>query len=150
MGFNISAFLFHCFLYVYLFIQREIKIPVYVAIAFTIAALLSAGAFPRPGISFVFGLPGIALIGGAIILIIASFLNRVSRQDRQLRNLLFLLIAFVAICAGVLITGSYYSSSFRYLNAINPFLSAVNPLTESVAEHFTPTSLITSLSIQYY
>ena len=121
------------------FIQRENKIPVYVAITFTIAALLSAGAFPRPGISFVFGLPGIALIGGTIFLIIASFLNRISRQDRQLRNLLFLLIAFVAISAGVLITGSYYSSSFRYLNAINPFLSAVNPLTESVAEHFTPT-----------
>jgi dolichyl-diphosphooligosaccharide---protein glycosyltransferase len=121
------------------FFQREGKIPVYVAITFTIAALLSAGAFPRPGISFVFGLPGIALIGGTIFLIIGYFLNRISRQDRQVRNLLFLLAAFIAIAAGVLITGSYYSSSFRYLNAINPFLSAVNPLTESVAEHFTPT-----------
>ena len=121
------------------FFQREGKIPIYVAITFTIAALLSAGAFPRPGISFVFGLPGIALIGGTIFLIIGYFLNRISRQDRQVRNLLFLLAAFIAIAAGVLITGSYYSSSFRYLNAINPFLSAVNPLTESVAEHFTPT-----------
>jgi dolichyl-diphosphooligosaccharide---protein glycosyltransferase len=121
------------------FIQREGKIPIFVAITFTIAALLSAGAFPRPGISFVFGLPGIALIGGTIFLIIAYFLNRISRQDRQLRNLLFLLVALIAIAAGVLVTGSYYSSSFRYLNAINPFLSAVNPLTESVAEHFTPT-----------
>jgi dolichyl-diphosphooligosaccharide---protein glycosyltransferase len=121
------------------FFQREGKIPIYVAITFTIAALLSAGAFPRPGISFVFGLPGIALIGGTIFLIIGYFLNRISRQDRQVRNLLFLLAAFVAIAAGVLISGSYYSSSFRYLNAINPFLSAVNPLTESVAEHFTPT-----------
>jgi dolichyl-diphosphooligosaccharide--protein glycosyltransferase len=121
------------------FFQREGKIPIYVAITFTIAALLSAGAFPRPGISFVFGLPGIALMGGAIFLIVGYFLNRISRQDRQLRNLLFLLAAFIAIAAGVLITGSYYSSSFRYLNAINPFLSAVNPLTESVAEHFTPT-----------
>jgi dolichyl-diphosphooligosaccharide---protein glycosyltransferase len=121
------------------FFQREGKIPIYVAITFTIAALLSAGAFPRPGISFVFGLPGIALMGGTIFLIIAYFLNRFNRQDRQLRNLLFLLVAFIAIAAGVLISGSYYSSSFRYLNAINPFLSAVNPLTESVAEHFTPT-----------
>jgi dolichyl-diphosphooligosaccharide---protein glycosyltransferase len=121
------------------FFQREGKIPIYAAITFTIAALLSAGAFPRPGISFVFGLPGIALMGGTIFLIIAYFLNRFSRQDRQLRNLLFLLVAFIAIAAGVLISGSYYSSSFRYLNAINPFLSAVNPLTESVAEHFTPT-----------
>ena len=62
------------------FFQRETKIPVYVAIAFTIAALLSAGAFPRPGISFVFGLPGIALMGGTIFLIIATFLKKISRQ----------------------------------------------------------------------
>jgi dolichyl-diphosphooligosaccharide--protein glycosyltransferase len=121
------------------FFQRDTKIPVLVAIAFTIAALLSAGAFARPGLSFVFGLPGIALIGGTIFLAIATFMNRFSQQGKRLRNLSFLLIAFVAIAATVLASGSYYSSSFRYLNAINPFLSAVNPLTESVAEHFTPT-----------
>ena len=121
------------------FFQRETKIPMYVAIAFTMAALLSAGAFPRPGMSFVFGLPGIALGGGTIFLIIATFLKKKSRQEKSLRNLLFLLTAFVVASAAVLASGSYYSSSFRYLNAINPFLSAVNPLTESVAEHFTPT-----------
>jgi dolichyl-diphosphooligosaccharide---protein glycosyltransferase len=32
------------------FFQRDTKIPMYVAIALTIAALISAGAFPRPGI----------------------------------------------------------------------------------------------------
>lgn len=121
------------------FLQRETKIPAYVAIAFTITALLSAGAFPRPGMSFVLGLPGIALIGGTIFLIIATFLNRITEPGKHMRNLLFLLTAFVIVSAAVLISGSYYSSSFRYLNAINPFLSAVNPLTESVAEHFTPT-----------
>ncbi|HEU4824011.1 MAG TPA: STT3 domain-containing protein, partial [Nitrososphaeraceae archaeon] len=121
------------------FFQRETKIPMYVAITFTMAALLSAGAFPRPGMSFVFGLPGIALVGGTIFLIIATFLKKKSRQETSLRNMLFLLTAFVVASAAVLASGSYYSSSFRYLNAINPFLSAVNPLTESVAEHFTPT-----------
>ena len=29
--------------------------------------------------------------------------------------------------------------SFRYLNAINPFLTTTNPLTDSVAEHATTT-----------
>jgi dolichyl-diphosphooligosaccharide--protein glycosyltransferase len=121
------------------FFQRDTKIPMYVAIALTIAALISAGAFPRPGISFVLGLPGIALIGGTVFLVIATFLSRASSPGKRLRNLLILLAAFVVASAAVLISGSYYSSSFRYLNAINPFLSAVNPLTESVAEHFTPT-----------
>ncbi len=121
------------------FFQRDTRIPMYVAIAFTIAVLVTAGAFPRPGISFVFGLPGIALIGGTIFLTIATFLNKLSRQEKWLRNLVYLLTAFVVISAAVLVSGTYYSSSFRYLNAINPFLSTVNPLTESVAEHFTPT-----------
>lgn len=121
------------------FFQRDTKIPMYVAIALTIAALISAGAFPRPGISFVLGLPGIALIGGTGFLIIATFLSKVSTPGKRLRNLLILLAAFAVASAAVLISGSYYSSSFRYLNAINPFLSAVNPLTESVAEHFMPT-----------
>jgi dolichyl-diphosphooligosaccharide--protein glycosyltransferase len=121
------------------FFQRDTKIPMYVAIALTIATLISAGAFPRPGISFVLGLPGIALIGGTAFLVIATFLSKVSTPGKRLRNLLILLVAFAVASAAVLISGSYYSSSFRYLNAINPFLSAVNPLTESVAEHFTPT-----------
>src|ERR671919_68564 len=121
------------------FFRRDIQLPMYVAIVFTIFTLVSAGAFPRPGISFVLGLPGIALIGGTVFLVIATFLSRVSSPGKRLRNLLILLAAFAVASAAVLISGSYYSASFRYLNAINPFLSAVNPLTESVAEHFTPT-----------
>ena len=41
----------------------------------------------------------------------------------------------ISIVAG----GFYKVPSFRYLNAINPFLSSENKLVESVAEHFTPT-----------
>jgi dolichyl-diphosphooligosaccharide--protein glycosyltransferase len=121
------------------FFRKDIKIPMYVAIVFTISALISAGAFPRPGISFVLGLPGIALIGGTIFIIIANILKRITNPRKQVRNMLFLLIVFVGVAAAAIASGTYYSSSFRYLNAINPFLSAVNPLTESVAEHFTPT-----------
>jgi dolichyl-diphosphooligosaccharide---protein glycosyltransferase len=121
------------------FFRKDIKIPMYVAIVFTISALLSAGAFPRPGISFVFGLPGIALIGGTIFIIAANILKRITGPRKHVRNMLFLLITFVGVATAAIASGMYYSSSFRYLNAINPFLSAVNPLTESVAEHFTPT-----------
>ncbi|HEY9386270.1 MAG TPA: STT3 domain-containing protein [Nitrososphaeraceae archaeon] len=121
------------------FFRKEIKIPMYVAIVFTISVLLSAGAFPRPGISFVFGLPGIALIGGTIFIIAANILKRITSPRKHVRNMLFLLIIFIGAATAAIASGMYYSSSFRYLNAINPFLSAVNPLTESVAEHFTPT-----------
>jgi dolichyl-diphosphooligosaccharide--protein glycosyltransferase len=121
------------------FFRKDLTIPMYVAIAFTVFTLLSAVAFPRPGMSFVLGLPGIALVGGTIFLIIANFLKKFSAPQRQIRNTIFLLIAFVAVGVGVVTAEAYVSPSFRYLNAVFPFLSTQDPLLESVAEHFTPT-----------
>src|SRR6187200_1142126 len=121
------------------FFRRDTQIPMYVEIAFTIFALISAGGFPRPGISFVTGLPGIALIGSTVFLIIANFLKKFTQPRNEIRNTTFLLAAFIAVAVGVISSGAYNPSSFRYLNAINPFLSTQNALTASVAEHFTPT-----------
>jgi dolichyl-diphosphooligosaccharide---protein glycosyltransferase len=121
------------------FFQRNTRVSTYVVIAFTLFSIASAGAFPRPGISFILGLPGIALIGGTIFMIGAEILKRISSERNETRNLLFLLGGFVVVGLGVVIAGAYHPASFRYLNAINPFLSSQNPLTASVAEHFTPT-----------
>ena len=121
------------------FFRKETNIAVYVAIAFTVCTIIGAGAFPRPGVSFVFGLAGFALIGGTIFLIIAHFVNKFSQPRKAIRNKLFLLIAFFAVGVGFIGFGAYHHSSFRYLNAINPFLSTQNQLVASVAEHFTPT-----------
>ncbi len=121
------------------FFRKDLTIPMYVAIAFTALTLISAAAFPRPGISFVLGLPGLAMISGTLFMVIAFFVRRFSRPPVQTRNVAFLLIAFVGIGLGFIMAGPYISPSFRYLNAINPFLSSQNPLVESVAEHFTPT-----------
>ena len=121
------------------FIRRDLTIPIYVAIAFTVFTLISSAAFPRPGIEFVLGLPGLAMVGGTAFLVIAHFLKKFSRPQKQLRNTAYLLIAFVGVAIGLLAAGAYLSPSFRYLNAVNPFLSSQNALVESVAEHFTPT-----------
>lgn len=121
------------------FLRNDIKVPLIVAILFTVATILSAGLSPRPGVSFVFGLPGIALIGGTIFLIISSIVRKLSSSNTFLRNNWILLGAFFAISIGIILSGSFHGSSFRYLNAVNPFLSSQNPLVESVAEHFTPT-----------
>lgn len=121
------------------FFRRDLTIPMYVAIAFTVFTMISAAAFPRPGIEFVLGLPGLAMIGSTIFLIIANFVKKFSGPQKQVRNTLFLLIAFVAVAVGVVGAEAYLSPTFRYLNAVNPFLSSQNPLVESVAEHFTPT-----------
>ena len=121
------------------FTRNDLKVPLIVAIVFTVAAILAAGISPRPGLSFVFGLAGIALIGGTIFLIASSIVRKLSSANTFIRNNWILVGAFFAIAAGIVLSESFYVSSFRYLNAINPFLSSQNPLVESVAEHFTPT-----------
>jgi dolichyl-diphosphooligosaccharide---protein glycosyltransferase len=121
------------------FFRKDLTIPMIVAIAFTVATLLVAGSFPRPGMSFVAGLSGIAMIGGTIFLIVSFTIRKFMNERKFTRNNLIWLGAFIATGVGILSVGAYQSSSFRYLNAINPFLSSQNPLVESVAEHFTPT-----------
>jgi dolichyl-diphosphooligosaccharide--protein glycosyltransferase len=121
------------------FFRKDLTIPMYVAIAFTIFTLITAAAFPRPGISFVLGLPGLAMIAGTIFLAIAFFVKKISKPMVQTRNVALMLIAFVAVGIGFILAGPYVSPSFRYLNAINPFIGSIDPLVESVAEHFTPT-----------
>ena len=121
------------------FFRKDLTIPIYVAIAFTVLTLITAAAFPRPGLSFVLGLPGLAMIAGTIFLAIAFFVKKISKPMVQTRNVALMLIAFVAIGIGFILAGPYVSPSFRYLNALNPFIGSIDPLVESVAEHFTPT-----------
>lgn len=121
------------------FFTRDLKIPMYVAIAFTVFTLISAGAVPRPGMEFVVGLPGLAMIGSTAFLIVASLVRKISKPQVQIRNISFLLAAFIVGAIGILAAEAYVDPTFRYLNAINPFIGSQNPLVESVAEHFTPT-----------
>jgi dolichyl-diphosphooligosaccharide---protein glycosyltransferase len=121
------------------FFRKDLHIPLIVAICISVVTLATAGIFPRPGISFVFGPPGIALMAGTLFLAATFFVRKFTSTEHMIRNSGIVLGVLVAISVGVLLTETYYSPSFRYLNAINPFLSAQNPLTASVAEHFTPT-----------
>ena len=72
-------------------------------------------------------------------MIASSIVRKLSSSNTFIRNNWILIGAFFAIAIGIVLSGSFYVSSFRYLNAINPFLSSQIPLVESVAEHFTPT-----------
>ena len=126
------------FFFVLPFLRKD-SIFLYGVIGFTLITLITAGAFPRPGISFVIGLPGIALIAGMIFAIVGTIIRTKSSPAKANRNLIAALAIFVLLIASILLVGAYQPSSFRYLVAVNPFLSSHNPLVESVAEHSTPT-----------
>ncbi|WP_415310661.1 peptidylprolyl isomerase [Candidatus Nitrosocosmicus sp. FF01] len=121
------------------FISKDLKNNLIVAALFTISVISVAGAFPRPGMSFVIGLPGILLMTSTLFLFVTTIVRLKTSEKRATLKTAAVLGIFVIIGISIVAGGFYKTPSFRYLNAINPFLSAENKLVESVAEHFTPT-----------
>ncbi len=69
-----------------------------------------------------------------------------SNERTKIRNCAIVLIGFVASGIGISNFGAIGLPAFRYLNAVNPFLTAQDSLTDSVAEHMT-TSLTLSFTL---
>ena len=111
-------------------------VPLFVAVTMIIAG----GLFSRPGPTFVFGVRGLVMIGPTILLVIIILIQKYSKEQHRIRNSI-LALAIIVITAAVILSavGAIHSASFRYLNAVNPFLTSQDPLVDSVAEHATPT-----------
>ncbi len=127
------------FIFVLAFLTTNLKNPLLVSVLFTASILFTALAFPRPGSSFVFGLPGILLMVSTGFLFVSTLVKRKSSEKNALRNTLIIFAIFVILGIAIISGGLYKTPSFRYLNAINPFISSENSLVQSVAEHSTPT-----------
>jgi dolichyl-diphosphooligosaccharide---protein glycosyltransferase len=131
------------------FVRKDHKFLLWSIPLFVASFLLSALMFERPGPGFVFGLGGILLIVPTIFLIICIFIQKISKDEHKIRNGLILLISIILI-GSFLVTINEESDflplpSFRYLNALNPFLTTLDPLTDSVAEHAT-----TSIELSFF
>jgi len=126
------------------FVRKDHRFLIWAIPVFTFTLLITTLAFERPGASFVFGLGGFALMGPSAFLIACIIIQKISKEEKKLRNGLYLLGGI--IIAGIAIISANASSAFiglpgfRYLNAINPFLTTTNPLVDSVAEHATTTT----------
>lgn len=122
------------------FIRKDHKFLIW-AIPFFVAVTMavSGGLFARPGPEFVLGVRGFALYGPTILLVTVILVQRFSKEGAKLRNSLMAFAAMIIVGMGVLASGGLHEPSFRYLNAINPFLTSEDALVDSVAEHATPT-----------
>jgi len=123
------------------FVRKDHKFLLWSIPLFVGTFLLSAIMFERPGLNFVFGLGGISLIVPTIFLVVCIFIQKISKDQYKIRNGLILLISILLV-GSFLVTINEESDylplpSFRYLNALNPFLTTLDPLTDSVAEHAT-------------
>ena len=122
-------------------IRKDFRFLVQTIPIFVISILLTVLMFERPGTAFVFGLGGVSLIIPTLFLIACVFIQKISKIENQRRNALAFLFSVILISSSLIIINSESQflplPSFRYLNAINPFLIATDPLVDSVAEHAT-------------
>jgi len=125
------------------FVRKDHEFLIWSIPIFVTSLLLSTLMFERPGTGFVFGLGGISLIVPTGFLISCIIIQKFSKIKNKTRNGLIFLFMIIIIGSVVLIINDEAKflqlPSFRYLIAINPFLSSVNPLQQSIAEHATPT-----------
>jgi len=135
------------FILVLPFIRKDHKFLVWSIPLFVVTFLATASLFERPGLNFVFGLGGFSLIVPTIFLITCIFIQKLSKEKNKTRNGLLLLLSILLIGSFLLIINEDSNfiklPSYRYLNAINPFMFTVDPLTDSVSEHAS-TDLSTS------
>jgi dolichyl-diphosphooligosaccharide---protein glycosyltransferase len=125
------------------FLRNDHKFILWAIPVFVVSIILTALLFERPGIDFVTGIGGVSLIGTTMFLVVCIIVQRISKKEHSLRNGLALLVGTVVGGFSIIFINSTSNflllPSFRYLNAINPFLTTQDPLVDSVAEHATTT-----------
>jgi len=127
------------FILVLPFFQKDHKFLLWSIPLFVGIFLLICGMFERPGPNFVFGLGGAALIVPTLFLIGCIIIQKISHEKNKIRNGLLLFLSIIIICSFLISINEelnfIHLPTFRYLNALNPFLTSTDPLVDSVAEH---------------
>ncbi|MHA7733064.1 STT3 domain-containing protein [Nitrosopumilus sp. S6] len=131
------------FFFVLPFVRRDHNFLLWSIPVFTISALITSLGFERLGSDFILGLGGLSLIVPTVFLVMCIIIQKKSVESKKIRNGLLLLIAILIIGPSLLVMNVDSDfiplPSFRYLNAINPFLTTTDPLVDSVSEHATTT-----------
>ncbi|HSB50032.1 MAG TPA: DUF6541 family protein [Nitrosopumilaceae archaeon] len=121
------------------FVRKDHNFLLWAVPVFVTTTMIVSSGFARPGISFLTGVGGFALIGPTIFLVVLIFIQKFSKPEQAIRNSLAFLGASIVTGFTIILTNVLSLPSFRYLNAINPLLTTQDPLVDSVAEHATPT-----------
>ena len=130
------------------FLRKDKKFITWALPVFVSALLLTIALFERPGAGFVLGYGGLGLIGSTVF-VLSFFQIQKIKVKNNIRYGFLLLGGFVLIGISSIVTNAVSLPSFRYLNAVNPFLSSDNTIVQSVAEHSSVTmeQLFPSLSV---
>ena len=125
------------------FVRSDHKFIIWAIPLFTAIVFLVSLNFERLSSNFIFGLGGVSLIIPTLFIIVCIFIQSKSNESKKTRNGLLFLASILIIGTCILIINANTEflplPSYRYLNAINPFLTTSIPLIDSVAEHASTT-----------
>ena len=125
------------------FVRSDHKFIIWAIPLFTATVFLVSLNFERLSSNFIFGLGGASLIIPTIFIIACIFIQSKSNENKKTRNGLLFLASILIIGTCILVINADTKflpiPSYRYLNAINPFLTTSVPLVDSVAEHASTT-----------
>ncbi len=124
------------------FLKREKNFIIWAAPVFSVSLILSLLLFERTS-TFTIGYAGLLVGLSTVFVIVCELIKKFSNESKHIRNCSIFLTSIIISMIGVFASGIVTLPGFRYLNAINPFLTSLDPLTDSVSEHMT-TSLSTS------
>ncbi|MBT7359407.1 MAG: hypothetical protein HN808_02295, partial [Thaumarchaeota archaeon] len=124
------------FYFVLPFLKNKDNFIMWAAPAFSISLIMFSLIFERTS-TFIIGYAGLAILLPTIFIVISSVVMKFSNERTKIRNCVIVLISFITSGIGIANSGIVGLPSFRYLNAVNPFLTTHDNLTDSVAEHLT-------------
>ena len=125
------------------FFKNKDNFIMWAAPSFSASVILFSLLFERTT-TFIIGYVGLALLLPTLFIIISGFIMKFSSERTKIRNCIIVLVSFIVSGIGISTSGIIGLPSFRYLNAVNPFLTNQDSLTDSVAEHMT-----TSLNLSF-
>lgn len=121
------------------FVRKDVNFLRWALPVFVLGLAISLAPLERPGISFFAHSSGLMIIGPTAFVVVSSFIQNYSGEEKKKKYNALFLIAVVAAGLAILAANAVGLPSFRYLNAVNPFLTTTDPLVDSVAEHATTT-----------
>jgi len=130
------------FYFILPFLKREKNFTIWAAPVFSVSLILFLLLFERTT-TFTVGYAGILVGFSTVFVVVCELIKKFSNESKHIRNCSIFLTSIIITITGVFASGIVGLPGFRYLNAMNPFLTSLDPLTDSVSEHMT-TSLSTS------
>ena len=124
------------------FVRKDTNFIIWVIPSMSISLTIFSLMFERSS-AFLVGQAGLNALSLIIILptifvFVCEIIKKFSSDKTKIRNSAIFLISIIASGLGIVFSGSTAGlPTFRYLNALNPFLISQDALTDSVAEHAT-------------